>query len=413
MPRKTASMHLLDSNGHRWPMTWLRDNETHMGLTRGWRDFCLAEGLSEGDVCIFDLIELNKLTLLIHVFRSSETRGSNQSVDSKSKRLDASHVGHSVLKKSSERKKVSEEEGRGLGGKVSMGGEDQLPTTLEKQRSFVPAKLVLYNAFHKTTLLSSARSSQECNRGENSRAGSVGRKRLKRLSFGASREQDCTYSSQRGVRHETDSLEGLNLQMGSKDGVEFIDGEMSKEQATTYGEILCQMSSSCVNVNTSTTWNIELNGNNGKVHTSQEHELEGQHSHVEGGMKKHLLANASWRPEKKEGVKPGFNTRKQWAKTRKLCYKYDKADKKKILGWTWSTPCSPFLKRKMQASSRNCRLYLASRRSTVTEAQREAAKDAAMALNTVNPTALVVMKKSNVYKTYTVVSTSSRVPFCR
>lgn len=404
MPRKTAPMHLLDSNGHRWPMTWLRDNETHMGLTRGWRDFSLAEGLSEGDVCIFELIELNKLTLLIHVFRSSETRGSSHVVVTKSKRLKVSHVRHPVHKKSFERKKVSEEKGRGLRGNVSLGGE------VEKQHSFMPTKLVLYNAFHRTTLPSCVRSSKECNRRENATAGSVGRERLKRLSFWASKEQGCSHSSQRGFSHETDSLEGLHLDMCTNDDAEFKDGDMSK----AYGEILCQMSSGCPNANTcTTTRNIELTRNNGKFFALEKHELEGQQSQVEDRMKKHGLANASWRPKQKEGLKPSCNTLRQLVKTRNRYPKYGKVDPKKTLGST--RPASNFcaLKRKMQASNRNPRIYLASRRSSVTEAQREAAKEAALALNTVNPAALVVMKKSNVYKTYTVVSPSSRVPSCR
>lgn len=127
MPRKTAPMHLLDSNGHRWPMTWLRDNETHMGLTRGWRDFCLAEGLSEGDVCLFELIELNKLTLLIHVFRSTEPRDANTQVI--------------IHKKPSESRRKHH---------PSRDREKHNPASMEDK----PCKMILYNKFHRARPLS-------------------------------------------------------------------------------------------------------------------------------------------------------------------------------------------------------------------------------------------------------------------
>ncbi|KAG0571393.1 hypothetical protein KC19_VG008300 [Ceratodon purpureus] len=395
MPRKTAPMHLLDSNGHRWPMTWLRDNETHMGLTRGWRDFCLAEGLSEGDVCIFELIELNKLTLLIHVFRSSERKGSSQAVVTKPKRPNLMHVRHPVHKMPVKKKKGSEE-GRGL-GVITLGGE------VKKQHSFMATKLVLYNALHRTTLPNCVISSKECYRGEDATTASVGRERLKRLSLWASKEQGCIYSSQRRFSHNTGSLEGLHLDMCSNDDAVCKDNDMTKVQATTYGEILCQMSSGCANTNTCpTTWNFELTRNSGKVHDLEKHKLGAHHSQGENCMKKHDLAEEIWRHKEKEVVKPVWNNLIQWVKTRKRYFKYDKTVIKTTSGWTRSTSRACALNRKMQASYRNPRIYLASRRSSVTEAQREAAKEAALALNTLNPAALVVMKKSNVYRTHTV-----------
>jgi hypothetical protein len=57
-----------------------------------------------------------------------------------------------------------------------------------------------------------------------------------------------------------------------------------------------------------------------------------------------------------------------------------------------------------QARVRKQLLFVGSKRLPVTQLQREAARDAACALKTMNPSVVVVMKKSNVYRNFIVVS---------
>jgi hypothetical protein len=71
---KTVPMHLIDASGNQLPMVWLRDNETHMAFTRGWREFSLAEDLSDGDVCVFKLLDTTDLMFRVHVFRTERKK---------------------------------------------------------------------------------------------------------------------------------------------------------------------------------------------------------------------------------------------------------------------------------------------------------------------------------------------------
>jgi hypothetical protein len=82
MPTKTMPMRLIDASGNQWPMVWLRDNETHMGFTRGWREFSLAEDLSDGDVCVFELLDTTDSMFRVHVFRTERKSPSSQKKDS-------------------------------------------------------------------------------------------------------------------------------------------------------------------------------------------------------------------------------------------------------------------------------------------------------------------------------------------
>lgn len=88
MLRKIVLMYLLDLYGYWWLMIWFCDNEIYMGFIWGWRDFCLVEGFLEGDVCIFEFIELNKFMLLIYVFWFLEIRDSNYVIIIKLKRFE-------------------------------------------------------------------------------------------------------------------------------------------------------------------------------------------------------------------------------------------------------------------------------------------------------------------------------------
>ncbi|KAH8942799.1 hypothetical protein BDL97_13G014100 [Sphagnum fallax] len=49
-------MRLIDASGNQWPM--------------GWREFSLAEDLSDGDVCVFKLLDTTDLMFHVHVFRT-------------------------------------------------------------------------------------------------------------------------------------------------------------------------------------------------------------------------------------------------------------------------------------------------------------------------------------------------------
>lgn len=429
MPRKTVSMHLLDSHGHRWPMTWLRDNETHMGLTRGWRDFCLAEGLLEGDVCIFELIELNKLTLLIHVFRSSETRDSNHVIITKPKRPELLQMQHLSHKKCSDRKRkvVDKGDGRRQRKADSLADKDALPTSSEGQYPCTPTKLALYKAFHRTTHTDSVGPSRVCNRRQDSfAAGSVGRERLKKLSLWASKVQGGMYSSSKKISCESESVAGTSLERCCKDDEELTDSVMSKTQDATFSEILCQMSSGCVGANNSrncrnspgwvrtSTLSTGLIEKDEKSSAVESRGFECQHFHEQDCTRKRHHINAARRHEIRGGSgKLVSNTFKHWAKARKRCETYGKTEETRTWGWKWYTPDYSVLRRRMQVLNRNSRFYIASRRTPVTDAQKEAAKEAALAMKTENPATMVVLKSSNVYKTYIVVSMSLRIPFCR
>ncbi|CAL2271919.1 unnamed protein product [Prunus armeniaca] len=43
--------------------------ESGAEISGGWREFVTENGLMEGDVCIFELIERNDIVLKVHIFR--------------------------------------------------------------------------------------------------------------------------------------------------------------------------------------------------------------------------------------------------------------------------------------------------------------------------------------------------------
>ncbi len=53
-----------------------------MGFTRGWREFSLAEDLSDGDVCVFELLDTTDLMFRVHVFPTERKSPSSQKKDS-------------------------------------------------------------------------------------------------------------------------------------------------------------------------------------------------------------------------------------------------------------------------------------------------------------------------------------------
>ncbi len=160
MPTKTVPMCLIDASGNQWPMVWLRDNETHMGFTWGWREFSLAEDLSDGDVCVFELLDTTDLMFRVHVFRTERKSPSSQKKDSnqhdhhhranaRAKRLQLQDDNHcnnlynEVLLYSSGKK-------RELSGRINMhvGAEQDKETAVSQlSHTFSPSLKALYNAF--------------------------------------------------------------------------------------------------------------------------------------------------------------------------------------------------------------------------------------------------------------------------
>lgn len=71
LPSEIQEATLLDASGKAWSARWLGSRS---GLSGGWRKFSLDHGLEEGDVCVFELIDKNKLIFKVHVFRVVELR---------------------------------------------------------------------------------------------------------------------------------------------------------------------------------------------------------------------------------------------------------------------------------------------------------------------------------------------------
>ena len=69
MPGRTTTLTLLDTAGK---SCWATCVVTSGGnrLSAGWRRFALDHKLVVGDVCIFEVTNVDNLTLLVHVFRA-------------------------------------------------------------------------------------------------------------------------------------------------------------------------------------------------------------------------------------------------------------------------------------------------------------------------------------------------------
>lgn len=68
MPRRTTTLTLLDTAGKSCRATWVVTSSGKR-LSAGWRRFALDHKLAVGDVCIFEVTNVDDLTLLVHVFR--------------------------------------------------------------------------------------------------------------------------------------------------------------------------------------------------------------------------------------------------------------------------------------------------------------------------------------------------------
>lgn len=68
LPDETRDATLVDGTGQTWMCKWLV-NHSGRRLSAGWKRFAVDHLLEEGDVCVFEMIDRVKLTLLIHIFR--------------------------------------------------------------------------------------------------------------------------------------------------------------------------------------------------------------------------------------------------------------------------------------------------------------------------------------------------------
>lgn len=63
---------VVDTNGKEWPMFWSKVSGDTFGLGSGWKDFALHHRVKIGDVCLLELVEVDK-RLRIYVFRDKES----------------------------------------------------------------------------------------------------------------------------------------------------------------------------------------------------------------------------------------------------------------------------------------------------------------------------------------------------
>lgn len=427
MPRKTVPMHLIDSDGHAWPMVWLRDNETHMGFTRGWREFCLAKELSEGDVCVFELIETTNLTLVVHLFRATEVTENQPLVAPRVKRLELENARDLVNTFSyGKKRKVSAKGVDPVKKKVKARVRKEiLAPNSQKVNTFVRSTKALYEAFHRPTVTRPSRNGSGSIRRESSPAASVGRERLKLLSAWATKEKGSTMKalgSCNEIQSQVRSMEDVKCSKKQEARRNDIANDVPE---TTWDETLSQLSTGGIdpetpnNIGDISAGRAPASLNNiGKtkldnkkmqpwvsLHRSrQEKDRETEHGRMTGKFFGQRCEPST------QGWKSGINTPRQWAKTRKRKpqrYRLpEKAKKRRTWGWSTLTPSAQ--KWKIQALRVRARLrnslVLASRRPPVTDSQRDAAKDAALRLKAENPTTLVIMKKSHVYRKFNLVS---------
>ena len=63
---------VVDTHGKEWPMFWSKVSGDTFGLGTGWKDFALHHRVKIGDVCLLELVEVDK-RLRIYVFRDKES----------------------------------------------------------------------------------------------------------------------------------------------------------------------------------------------------------------------------------------------------------------------------------------------------------------------------------------------------
>lgn len=68
MPARNANIVLKDEVGKAWTCRWL-GARNHVFVAAGWGPFVRAQGLEVGDVCIFELIDIEALDFKVHIFK--------------------------------------------------------------------------------------------------------------------------------------------------------------------------------------------------------------------------------------------------------------------------------------------------------------------------------------------------------
>jgi hypothetical protein len=128
-----------------------------MGFTWGWREFPLAEDLSDGDVCVFELLDTTDLMFRVHAFHTQRKSPSSQKKDS-SNQHDHHHRANARAKRLqlqddnpyNEVLLYSSGKKRELSGRINMHvGAEQDKETAASQllHTFSHSLKTLYNAF--------------------------------------------------------------------------------------------------------------------------------------------------------------------------------------------------------------------------------------------------------------------------
>lgn len=67
LPRKDTTITLEDESGNQFHVKYYADKT---GLSAGWRQFCSAHNLLEGDVLVFQLVEPTKFKVMFNSYSS-------------------------------------------------------------------------------------------------------------------------------------------------------------------------------------------------------------------------------------------------------------------------------------------------------------------------------------------------------
>ncbi|KAI3851948.1 hypothetical protein MKW98_019947 [Papaver atlanticum] len=59
-------------DGRTWEVGYVFKAPTGRWLSHGWRKFVVDNDLKEGDVCVFELVDRNKIEMIVHIFRQQE-----------------------------------------------------------------------------------------------------------------------------------------------------------------------------------------------------------------------------------------------------------------------------------------------------------------------------------------------------
>ncbi|XP_054817121.1 B3 domain-containing protein REM19-like [Prosopis cineraria] len=67
---KISPMKLQDSNGQKWAINFHRAGAGSIRIGKGWIRFARANGVKEGDVCVFELIRRKNFGFRVTIFAS-------------------------------------------------------------------------------------------------------------------------------------------------------------------------------------------------------------------------------------------------------------------------------------------------------------------------------------------------------